>query len=49
MKLKNTQVLGKLETLGRVELREKLGKKMTTKFDLFEKKKNEVNKELIKL
>lgn len=49
MKLNNTTVMNELATLGRVNERERRGGDVSHDFQLFEIKKNEVNRELIKL
>ena len=50
MKLNNADVMNELATLGRVDMRERRGgSEVSHDFKQFEMKKNEVNKELIKL
>lgn len=49
MKLNNTRVMDKLAQLGHIDRRERRGGGVAHDFHQFETKKNEVNKELIKL
>ena len=49
IKLVNTHMMNELAELNKVNKRERLGDQASHNFDQFENKKNEVNKELIKL